>query len=61
MTRRRPRGAGFAVTLRLMHSGPMFPLRSSTFARATLASAAVARANGVSRNVGAKAKKQPLI
>jgi hypothetical protein len=44
-----------------MHSGPTFPLRSSTFARAALASAAVARANGVSRNVGAKAKKQPLI
>jgi hypothetical protein len=44
-----------------MHSGPTFPLRPSIVARAALACAVLARANGASRNVGAKAKKQPLI
>ena len=49
------------VTLRFMHSGPTFRLRSSLTVRIAQSSAAVARANGGSRNVGAKAKKQPLI
>jgi hypothetical protein len=44
-----------------MHSGPTFRLRSSLTVRIAQSSAAVARANGGSRNVGAKAKKQPLI
>ena len=57
------------VTLRFMHSGPTFRLCPSTLARRAFASVAVARAEG-SRvsiranrrpNVGAKAKKQPLI
>jgi hypothetical protein len=60
------------VTLRLMHSGPTFRLRPSTLARHAFASVAPARADesrvrvsanrrAILPNVGAKAKKQPLI
>jgi hypothetical protein len=38
----------------------MFRLRSSLSIRIAQSSAAVARPNGGSRNIGAKAKKQPL-
>jgi hypothetical protein len=51
--------APVAVTLHVMHSGPTLRLRPSTSARLAHASVAVARAWG--SNVGAKAKKQPLI
>ncbi len=51
--------APVAVTLRLMHSGPTFRLCPSTFTRLAHASVAIARASD--SNVGAKAKKQPLI
>jgi hypothetical protein len=51
-----------------MHSGPTFRLRPSTLARHAFASVALARADesrvrlAANRpNVGAKAKKQPLI
>ncbi|SMG57964.1 hypothetical protein [Paraburkholderia susongensis] len=66
------RRAADAVTLRFMHSGPTFRLRPPTSARAAFPSVAsvrvdasrgdsIARANRCSLNVGAKAKKQPLI
>jgi hypothetical protein len=55
-----------------MHSGPTFRLRPSTLARHAFASVAPARADesrvrvsanrrAILPNVGAKAKKQPLI
>jgi hypothetical protein len=44
-----------------MHSVATFRLRSSLSVRIAQSSAALARANGASRKVGAKGKKQPLI
>ena len=63
--------AAAPVTLRFMHSGLTFRPCSSTLANHAFASVAVARADGSCArianhgsnrpNVGAKAKKQPLI